>query len=66
MALKKQFEEKGSTLNPLAGTLPKGPLKDANTLPVNNSFDKGRYQDYILDTDKAIDITGDSQDRTQG
>ena len=66
MALKAKFEANGSQLNSLAGTLPKGPLKDPKTLPLNNSFEKGRYQDYILDTDKAIDKTGTSQDRTQG
>ena len=66
MALKDKFEANGSELNPLAGTLPKGPLKDPKTLPLNNSFEKGRYQDYVLDTDKATDQTGAAQTRTQG
>lgn len=66
MALKDKFEANGSELNSLAGTLPKGPLKDPKTLPLNNSFEKGRYQDYVLDTDKATDQTGASQARTQG
>ena len=50
----------------LLGTLPKGALKDPKTLPVNSSFEKGRYQDYVLDTEKAVDQTGASQSRTQG
>ena len=66
MALKAKFEANGSQLNSLAGTLPKGPLKDPKTLPLNNSFEKGRYQDYVLDTEKAVDQTGSSQSRTQG
>jgi hypothetical protein len=66
MALKNKFETNGSTLNVLAGTLPKGPLQDANTLPINNSFSKGRYQDYVLQTDQVTDNTGAFQDRTQG
>jgi len=66
MALKAKFEANGSQLNPLAGTLPKGALKDPQTLPLNNSFEKGRYQDYVLDTEKAIDQTGAAQTRTQG
>lgn len=66
MALKDKFEANGSELNSLAGTLPKGPLKDPKTLPLNNSFEKGRYQDYVLATDKATDQTGAAQARTQG
>ena len=50
----------------LLGALPQGALKDPKTLPLNNSFEKGRYQDYVLDTEKAVDQTGASQSRTQG
>lgn len=60
MALLDKFETNGSTLNPLKGTQPEAALKDAATLPVNDSFSKGKYQSYILDTDRATDLTGNS------
>ncbi len=65
MAIKEKFEKDGSTFNELAGTIPTTALKDSKTLSVNDSFSKGRYQDYILDTDKATDQTGAAQ-ATQG
>lgn len=66
MALRDKFETEGSDLNPLKGTLPKAALKDAGTVNLNDTFGKGRYQDYVLDTEKAIDLTGGAQTRTQG
>jgi len=51
----------------LLGTLPNGALKDAPTVAVNDTFSKGRYQDYVLDAaGERIDTTGDFQTRTQG
>jgi len=50
----------------LLGTLPKGALKDSKTMSVNNTFEKGRYQDYVLDAaGSRSDNTGDIQFRTQ-
>jgi len=66
MALRDKFETEGSNLNSLKGTLPKTALKDSNTVNLNDTFGKGRYQDYVLDTEKAIDLTGKAQTRTQG
>jgi len=54
------------TVTSLLGTLPKTALKDADTVILNDTFGKGRYQDYVLDTEKAIDLTGKAQTRTQG
>lgn len=58
MALKSKFEAGGSAFNPLKGTLPKTALKSGETIPVNNTFSKGQYRDYVLDTDRATDLTG--------
>jgi|TARA_B100000925_G_C21732479_1_gene355734 hypothetical protein len=58
MPLLKKFEIGGSTLNPLAGKQPTAPLQDGSTIPVNNTFEKGTYQDYIVDTPRASDTTG--------
>lgn len=58
MALKDRFETGGSTLNSLKGGLPTTSLKAGDIIPVNNTFSKGQYRDYVLDTDKATDLTG--------
>lgn len=58
MALKDKFESNGSSLNPLKGAKPTTSLSDGATIPVNDTFSKGQYRDYVLDTDKASDITG--------
>lgn len=54
----------------LLGTLPKGALKDAEVKDLNNTFSKGRYQDYVLDIDAAGEATDATnplrQSRTQG
>lgn len=51
----------------LLGTLPNSALKDAKTISVNDTFEKGRYQDYVLDAAGGrTDSTGDLQSRTQG
>ena len=58
MALKAKFETEGSVLNPLKGSLPKTALKNGETIPVNNTFSKGQYRDYVLDATKTTDNTG--------
>ena len=61
MPLLKKFEEKGSTLTPLKGETPKGPLKDGSTIPINTTFSDGTYQDYVSDSPRAVDTTGNVQ-----
>ena len=58
MPLLKKFEEKGSTLTPLKGEKPSAPLKGNGVIPINNTFEKGQYRDYIVDTPRASDTTG--------
>ena len=38
-----QFEENGSTLTPLRGEQPAGPLKGNGVIPINNTFSQGTY-----------------------
>tara|TARA_R110001592_G_C12895427_1_gene726089 strand:- start:456 stop:641 length:186 start_codon:yes stop_codon:yes gene_type:complete len=61
MPLLKKFETEGSTLTPLTGNQPTAPLKNAGTIPVNNSFQNGTYEDTILETPRAVDTTGNIQ-----
>lgn len=57
MALLDKFKKLGSVLTPLRGTKPKSTLvKDV--IPVNQTFSKGTYQDYVLNIERARDITG--------
>jgi hypothetical protein len=57
MALLNKFQKFGSILTPLKGNRPKSTLiKDV--IPVNNTFSKGQYQDYVLNIDRAQDTTG--------
>lgn len=57
MALLDKFKKLGSVLTPLRGNKPKSTLvKDV--IPVNDTFTKGTYQDYVLNTERAKDITG--------
>ena len=38
------------------GKRPSAPLRNAgDPLPVNNTFEKGEYSEYVLGTEKAID-----------
>ena len=53
-----QFEENGSTLTPLRGEQPAGPLKGNGVIPINNTFEDGTYQDYVVSTPRASDLTG--------
>ena len=61
MPLLKKFETEGSQLTPLTGNQPSAPLKNAGTIPVNNTFSKGTYVDYVSETPRAVDTTGNVQ-----
>ena len=58
MPLLDRFENKGSTLTPLRGEHPSAPLKGNGVLPVNNTFELGTYQNYVVDTPRTTDNTG--------
>lgn len=61
MALKDKFEAEGSVLTPLKGNKPKSSLYQTKGLiPVNNTFSKGTYQDYVVNVDRATDLTGNA------
>ncbi len=57
MPLLNKLETEGSTLTPLKGNQPKSSLQ-AGAIPVNNTFSKGTYIDYVSDTPRASDNTG--------
>lgn len=51
------FENTGSFLNKLAGTPPNNSLlKD--TIPINDSFSKGKYSNYFIDSSNLSFIGG--------
>lgn len=57
MALLDKLKKDGTILTPLRGTLPTSTLvKDV--IQVNNTFSKGQYQNYIVETPRAQDLTG--------
>jgi len=58
MPLLKRFEEKGSTLTPLKGEQPSAPLKGNGVIPINNTFNEGTYEDYVVNTPRVTDNTG--------
>lgn len=60
MPLLNKFETKGSNFNKLAGKQPTAPLSDGSTIPVNNTFSKGTYVDYVSDAPRAVDTTGNN------
>jgi|TARA_R110000803_G_scaffold48202_4_gene100128 hypothetical protein len=61
MPLLKKFETEGSQLTPLTGNQPSAPLKNAGTIPVNNTFSKGTYIDFVSEAPRAVDTTGNVQ-----
>jgi hypothetical protein len=61
MPLLKKFETEGSQLTPLTGNQPTAPLNSAGTIPVNNTFSKGTYVDFVSETPRAVDTTGNVQ-----
>ncbi len=58
MPLLNKFETEGSTLTPLRGEKPAAPLKNGGTIPVNNTFSQGTYQNYVSDAPNSVDATG--------
>jgi hypothetical protein len=57
MALLDKLKKDGTTLTPLRGTRPTATLvKDV--IQVNNTFSKGQYQNYVVNTSRAQDLTG--------
>jgi len=61
MPLLKKFETEGSQLTPLTGNQPTAPLRNAGTIPVNDTFSKGTYVDFVSETPRAVDTTGNVQ-----
>ncbi len=61
MPLLKKLQTGGSQLTPLNGNQPGAPLSDAATIPVNNTFSRGTYADYVSETPRAVDTTGNVQ-----
>jgi hypothetical protein len=58
MPLLNKLETEGSQLTPLNGNKPKASLKSAGTIPVNNTFSKGTYIDFVSGAPRATDTTG--------
>ena len=57
-----KFENDGSTMTPLRGEEPTGPLRNGQDgLPINNTFELGTYQDYVVN---IPDVAGRSTDLT--
>ena len=61
MGLLDRLKTKGTVLSPLRGTKPTASLvKDS--IPVNNTFSKGQYQNFVVDikvdVGRASDLTG--------
>jgi hypothetical protein len=59
MSLLNTLKEKGTTLTPLKANKPTNSLAGSQ-LQINNTFSKGQYQLYILDTNelqRAKDLT---------
>ena len=59
MALLDKFKKDGTVLTPLKGNRPTSTLV-RDTIPVNNTFSKGQYQNYVVDTPRTQDLTGNS------
>ena len=58
MSLLNKLETEGSQLTPLKGNKPKSSLKGTGTIPVNNTFSKGTYTDFVSGAPRATDTTG--------
>jgi hypothetical protein len=57
MALLDKLQKDGTILTPLRGTRPTATLvKDV--IQVNDTFSKGQYQSYVVNTPRSIDLTG--------
>jgi hypothetical protein len=57
MALIDKLQKEGTILTPLRGTKPTATLvKDV--IQVNDTFSKGQYQSYVVNTPRSLDLTG--------
>ena len=57
MALLDKFQKEGTVLTHLKGNKPTATLvKDV--IQVNNTFSKGQYQNYVVNTPRSQDLTG--------
>jgi hypothetical protein len=57
MALLDKLQKEGTVLTPLRGTRPTATLvKDV--IQVNNTFSKGQYQNFVVNTPRSLDLTG--------
>jgi hypothetical protein len=57
MALLDKLQKDGTTLTPLRGTRPTATLvKDV--IQINNTFSKGQYQNFVVNTPRSLDLTG--------
>jgi len=57
MALLDKLQKDGTILTPLRGTRPTATLvKDV--IQVNDTFSKGQYQSYVVNTPRSLDLTG--------
>ena len=57
MALLDKLQKDGTILTPLRGTRPTATLvKDV--IQVNDTFSKGQYQTYVVNTPRSLDLTG--------
>lgn len=58
MALLDKFKKGESSYNAFIGT-PKAAInRGSNAIPVNDTFSKGKYQDYVVNTERATDVGG--------
>lgn len=56
MALLNKFKKDGSALTPLKGNKPTAALTRGDVIGINNTFSKGLYTNYILDTKTAAEL----------
>jgi hypothetical protein len=57
MALLDKLQKDGTVFTPLRGTRPTATLvKDV--IQINNTFSKGQYQNYVVETPRTQDLTG--------
>jgi hypothetical protein len=58
MPLLSKLEVDGTTLTPLKGNVPTSALNGTGTIPINNTFTQGTYQNYVSDAPNSVDATG--------
>jgi len=58
MPLLSKLEVDGTTLTPLKGNIPTAALNGTGTIPINDTFNQGTYQEYVSDAPRSVDATG--------